>query len=920
MKLWTRLAAAMILLVALTAAAVGWLSYRNLEQTVTPRALERIEDHAQLLALDIRSYVETARADIGGFRSAVALNGMIRARSAGGLDPIDGTTEATWRQRMAARYAVELESKPSYAQFRIIGASDNAREIVRVDRLGPNGAIRIAPDNELQTTGDSDYIKEALKSAPGSIYVSPISLSREHGAVQTPHVPTIRVATPIYTSGNELFGIVVINVDMRPVFDRIRDTARPGGGVYVVNDRGDFLVHPDPSREFGFDLGKPVRWQDEFPDLAQDFDANVESDTYEVKDAAGDRGGATVVSLTPGGGPRISIIETIPYETIMLAATSVRDTTMAVAIAAILVAGLLAVLLARSLANPLTQMSRSVQGFARGAPVALPTSASGEIGDLARSFAAAFGEIRDKTAELQREVEERRRVIEVLNNTIGSMVDPVVVADEHGKIVMCNPPAAKIGTSVGTTPATWSKNYSMFFADGITPVPFEQRPIVRARKGEVIENVEIVVHDATIDKTMVLAVNGGPIRGSAGQITGAVAIYHDVTALKESERQLRQSQKMEAIGQLTGGIAHDFNNILTVITGTIEILAQEVEDKPDMVAIAKMIDEAATRGAELTQRLLAFARRQPLQPRKTDINTLALEAAKLLRPTLGEQIEIESMLDSDAWTAMIDPGQLTTALINLALNARDAMPNGGKLTIETGNVYLDDGYARSNPEVMPGPYLMVAVSDTGTGIPASLRERVFEPFFTTKEIGKGTGLGLSMVYGFIKQSGGHIKIYSEEGHGTTVKMYLPRAADGVDPSEGMKIDSSAERGSESILVVEDDDLVRTYVCAQLRSLGYTAIPVADAAQALVEVDRGTKFDLLFTDVIMPGPMNGRRLADELVKRRPDMKVLFTSGYTENAIVHHGRLDPGVLLLAKPYRKIDLARMVRQALDNHVTVA
>lgn len=916
MKLWTRLAAAMILLVALTAAAVGWLSYRNLEQTITPRALERIEDHAQLLALDIRSYVETARADIGGFRSAVALNGMIRARAAGGLDPVDGTSEVVWRDRMAERYVVELESKPSYSQFRIIGA--DGREMVRADRSGPNGAIRVVPQAELQDKGDRDYFRDAIRLPSGGIYISQIDLNRERGALEIPHLPTIRVATPVHTATNELFGIVIINIDMRAVFDRVRDTARPGGSIYVVNERGDFLVHPDPSREFGFDLGKPMRWQEEFPDLAQAFDPKSESQIHIIRDAAGDRGGAAVVSLTPGGGPRISIIETIPYATMMLAANSVRDTTIKVAIAAILVAGLLAVLLARSLANPLTQMSRSVQGFAHGAPVVLPTGASGEIGDLARSFAAAFGEIRAKTAELQREAEERRRLIDILNNTIASMLDPVAVAAQDGQIIIANPAAARIGISVGTTPTTWSKNYSIFFADGVTPVPFEQRPIVRARKGELIENFEIVVHDATTDKMTVLSVNGGPIRGSSGQITGAVAIYHDVTALKESERQLRQSQKMEAIGQLTGGIAHDFNNILTVITGTIEILAQEVEDKPDMASIAKMIDEAATRGAELTQRLLAFARRQPLQPRKTDINTLALEAAKLLRPTLGEQIEIESMLDGDAWMAMIDPGQLTTALINLALNARDAMPDGGKLTIETGNVYLDEGYARSNPDVTPGPYLMVAVSDTGTGIPAALRERVFEPFFTTKETGKGTGLGLSMVYGFIKQSGGHIKIYSEEGHGTTVKMYMPRAADGVDLSEGMKVASSAEQGNESILVVEDDDLVRTYVCAQLRSLGYAAIPVANAAQALAEVERGTKFDLLFTDVIMPGTMNGRRLADELVKRRPDLKVLFTSGYTENAIVHHGRLDPGVLLLAKPYRKVDLARMIRQALDNQMT--
>jgi signal transduction histidine kinase len=233
------------------------------------------------------------------------------------------------------------------------------------------------------------------------------------------------------------------------------------------------------------------------------------------------------------------------------------------------------------------------------------------------------------------------------------------------------------------------------------------------------------------------------------------------------------SQKME-VGQLTGGIAHDFNNILTVITGTIEILAEAVADKPQLAAIAQMIDEASERGAGLTQHLLAFARRQPLQPQEIDINALIVETAQLLRPTLGEQVEMESMLESDAWRAMVDPNQLATALLNLSLNARDAMPNGGKLTLETGNVHLDESSATANSDVAPGPYVMIAVSDTGAGIPAAIRDKVFEPFFTTKATGKGTGLGLSMVYGFVKQSGGHIKIYSEEGHGTTIKIY-PRA-------------------------------------------------------------------------------------------------------------------------------------------------
>jgi CheY-like chemotaxis protein len=358
--------------------------------------------------------------------------------------------------------------------------------------------------------------------------------------------------------------------------------------------------------------------------------------------------------------------------------------------------------------------------------------------------------------------------------------------------------------------------------------------------------------------------------------------------------------------------------MLTVITGTAEILAEGLSDRPDLLAIARMIDQAADRGAELTRHLLAFARKQPLEPKSVDINTLVLDTVQLLRPTLGEHIELDAMLEPDADPAQIDPSQLSTALVNLAVNARDAMPNGGKLTLETGNVVLDEAYAKDNPGVAPGSYVMIAVSDTGCGIPAKLRDRVFEPFFTTKTPGKGTGLGLSMVYGFVKQSGGHIKIYSEEGYGTTVKLYLPRS--GAPAAMPSTASPALVGGSETILVVEDDALVCNFVVTQLRSLGYRTLVGANGNAALKYLDDGTPFDLLLTDVIMPGGVNGRQLADTVVARRPSVKVLYTSGYTENAIVHHGRLDAGVLLLVKPYRKSDLARMVRAALDTAPALA
>jgi len=381
-----------------------------------------------------------------------------------------------------------------------------------------------------------------------------------------------------------------------------------------------------------------------------------------------------------------------------------------------------------------------------------------------------------------------------------------------------------------------------------------------------------------------------------------------------ADLQLRQAQKMEAVGQLSGGVAHDLNNILTVITGTIEILAEAVADRPQLVAIAKMIDEAADRGADLTQRLLAFARKQPLQPREVDVNSLAIEASDLLRPTLGEQVEVQIMLSGDTARALIDPSQLTNAILNLALNARDAMPDGGKLTIETSNVILDDSYAGIHSEVTAGPYVLIAVTDSGHGIPAGILENVFEPFFTTKDVGKGSGLGLSMVYGFVKQSNGHIKICSEAGLGTTVRIYLPQAIGFAQPiTDELASTSILEGGDETILVVEDDDLVRTFVVGQIQSLGYRTLAAVNADAALVVINSAQTIDLLFTDMIMPGSMNGRQLSDAALRRRPSLSVLFTSGYTENTVIHYGRLDAGVLLLAKPYRKSDLARMIRAAL-------
>jgi PAS domain S-box-containing protein len=419
------------------------------------------------------------------------------------------------------------------------------------------------------------------------------------------------------------------------------------------------------------------------------------------------------------------------------------------------------------------------------------------------------------------------------------------------------------------------------------------------------------------------------IHDDAGRLIGYAKITRDITEQRQARRALEQarlalfqSQKMEAVGQLTGGIAHDFNNLLTVILGGLEAIGRQLPliadsaPKARIVRSREMAAVGAQRAAALVSRLLAFSRQQPLAPTALDVNRLVAGIAELLRQTLGETIFLEAVQGGGLWPTFIDANQLENALINLAVNARDAMPSGGRLTIETANAHLDEAYVASLAEpVAAGQYVLIAITDSGAGMDPATAEKVFEPFFTTKPTGKGTGLGLSQVYGFVRQSSGHIKIYSEVGIGTTVKLYFPRYMGSVaqlpvrpEPEAPHAI------GAECILVVEDDDALRGYATEMLRELGYRVIEANGSAPALEALAQNPGIDLLFTDVIMPGGVNGRQLADLAVSRQPGLRVLFTTGYTRNAIVHNGRLDPGVNLISKPHSFEQLAAKVRACLD------
>jgi PAS domain S-box-containing protein len=1169
MTLSARLTLAMVLLVAIAVAAVGWLSYSSAVQVILPRVLDRIETHSRLVAADIATYVAGARGDVAAFRSSAALNGLIRAHQAGGIDPVDGVSEQTWRERIAARLRAELEAKPAYAALRIIGLDDGQREIARVDRRTPDGAVRIAPEPELLRKGDRIYFKDTLKLRPNEIYVSPLNLTGDTMTMESPPRPTLRIATPIFTADDKPFGIFIVNIDMRPAFERVRSSMRKGGAIYLVNGRGDYLVHPDRSREFGALLGVPFDWQSDFPELASSLGTS-QSFARVGTDVFGRPGGVAFAPAVLAGSEWVAVIETVPNRIAMAPAIAIRNTSLLAGLIAVSCAAALAALVARSLARPIVQLTAAVEGTGRDGAVAIPVDAGGETGVLARAFARVMDEVNAKTAALEREVQEHRRTeaardrhaererlfsaavesshdaivtisldgsitgwnpaaerlfghtaaeavgrnielivppdrasavrdilrrvgqgetidqhetvrrrkdgttvdvslsISPIKSPTGAIVgasksarditesrriqqalhqeieerrrifetsqDLILVTDSKGILVQASPSSETIlgykpEEMIGRNAAefTYSEDLDSAYEEvraewrGPRPRSFNSRcihkdgrpvtlswmgawsePVRRhfyigrdmtesqhaeetlresermargiidtaldafvqtdkngsildwnsqaetifgwTRKQALGENfIDLVLSgtdhdDLTSALQRFLASGQDQIRGRRRELLARRSDGHEfraelsITALKlregfvfngffrdltdtiAAEERLRQAEKMEALGQLTGGIAHDFNNILTVITGTIEILTDAVAKEPQLAAITRMIDDAAARGAELTQHLLAFARKQPLQPRDTDVNTLIIDTVKMLRPTLGEQIEIESVFEDEICLAAVDPNQLATAMLNLSLNARDAMPGGGKLILETGTAFLDENYASMHGDVRPGRFILIAVSDTGTGIPAAMLDKVFNPFFTSKGPGKGTGLGLSMVYGFVKQSAGHIKIYSEEGHGTTIKMYLPPGTGELPASEVSAV-PAVQGGKEIILVVEDDRLVRDYVLTQLHSMGYVTLDAANAAEALAVVDAGSEFDLLFTDVIMPGAMNGRQLANEIRNRKPALKVLYTSGYTENAIIHHGRLDAGVLLLAKPYRKSDLALMLRRALGD-----
>jgi len=552
-----------------------------------------------------------------------------------------------------------------------------------------------------------------------------------------------------------------------------------------------------------------------------------------------------------------------------------------------------------------------VSGIAAQAAIAM---------DNARLFQAnarAREELRQLNDLLEERVNERteawRRSELQLRRLVTGIADyAIFLLDANGTIVTWNTGAERIkGYS---SEEIIGQHYSRFFTEADREAGLPQRALaIAAERGKFETEAWRVRKDGTRFWAGVLL---DAIHDDNGNVVGFAKVTRDMTQRRAMEEQLRQSQKIEAIGQLTGGVAHDFNNLLTVIIGNLDIIARQAPEQDTLRRATDQAMRGAQRAAKLTQQLLAFSRRQPLNPRPTDINRLVGGMSDLLQRTLSETIEVETVLPNGLWRAEVDAHQLENALLNLAVNARDAMPDGGKLTIEAANAYVGGAQGKEYEELSPGAYVVICVTDTGIGMEKHVVDRVFEPFFTTKPVGQGTGLGLSQVHGFVKQSGGHIKIHSRPGRGTTVKIYLHRMdGDAIeDPDEGAS--DAVPGGRETILVVEDDDDVRLHSTESLRELGFTVLEAVDGPSALRVLEMHPEIDLVFTDVGLPG-FNGQQLVEQARRLRPDVKVLFTSGYARAAIVHRGRLDEGVEFLAKPFTRAQLASRIRDVLDTSI---
>ena len=767
-----------------------------------------------------------------------------------------------------------------------------AAHFAAIFAVAPSGEVFCSSDPSRTrglNFGDRPYFQNALISR--SFFAGEHVMGRHSAEMLIP------MALPKLSQQGDVSAVLVMGLRLAWLGRSSVLEPPPGAVVTVLSDDGDILARSHDHESW---VGRRFPWSDA---IERSLNGNGEGFTERQGVDGVDR--LFTFKRLEVGPNAFYLLVGYEAEDVFLPAERTLLTGLAlVALAALLVLATAAYGSRRLIGEPVRRLSEAADRMSRGdLSVRVEVPRGSELAGLGAAF-------NDMASALQARAEALADANDMLSAIINSSPFAIFAVDAETHVLSWNPAAEQ--TFGWTRDEIMGRKYPAVPEDQTESFTAMR---TRALSGELLREYEAerVRKDG---RRIRMRFSAAPLRSGEGSLRGTLYIGEDVTERRSLEEQFAQSQKMEAVGQLTGGIAHDFNNLLQVILGCADLLLERLPNGDKQRQLAEMMQGAAERGAGLTRQLLAFSRRQALEPVQLDANEVVHGLASLLRRTLGEAVSLETMLDRGLGLAFVDRGQLESALVNLAVNARDAMPSGGRLLIETANVELDADYAAQRAEVIPGEYVMVAVSDTGAGIPSDILPRIFEPFFTTKPAGKGTGLGLSMVFGFIKQSKGHISAYSEVGHGTTLRLYLPRVLNAAETAQRSAEACAAAEGArpgQTILYVEDDPEVRKFGLIQLDALGYRVIQAGTADEAIAALASAERIDLLFTDVVLGAGMSGWDLAQTAGGMRPGVAVLFASGYSEAMITGDGMLRPGVQLIRKPYRRTDLARKLRDVL-------
>jgi PAS domain S-box-containing protein len=848
----------------------------------------------------------------------------------------DTLTARVDRQLLGFVWALQvLASSPALDRGDIDALYRHAAEMKRI--LGSEIVVKDASGQQLVNTriGLSGPLPVSLSESDRKAIATKQPVVSDLYIGKTAQRPIISVSVPVIRDGN-VTGLASAQIDPTRIAAVLSQVELPREWLAAIVDSADRIIARTRKHE---ELVGSLATSD-LRDNATGPRGVWTGSTAEGLPVLGAYARSAIAEWRIAVGVPVAVVERPLYQSIVWL--------LAIGASALAASALLAGFFARRLAAPLRALAVQAARLGRGETVRSTASAIAEVSNVSAALEHTSAELRRRDADRQQAEAELRSSRARLERVLDTSPVGIVEVTPHGEFLYLNTTAERI-LHTGRAELEGRRYEDMPWVlrapDG-EALSARQLPGARALAGELVIGTELEMFDPADKRRVMLSVNAAPMIED-GRVQSALIAFGDITeryrteralraaqsklrALNENleqrvaeemvrrthiEEALRQSQKMEAIGQLTGGVAHDFNNLLTIILGNLENLEHRLPPDDKLQRPVAAAIRGATRAAVLTDRLLAFARRQPLAPQIIDVNGLVAGMSDLLRGTLGEGIRVETVLGGELWPAFVDSSQLENALINLAVNARDAMPEGGTLTIETENCEIEAAEAATPDDPLPGQYVCIRVGDTGSGMSEEVRAKAFEPFFTTKDIGQGTGLGLSQVYGFIKQSGGHVRICTAIGEGTTVRLYLARR---LEPAE--TVDDAPPpppprgRIGETVLVVEDDPDVRAYTEGMVAELGYRVLTAGDAAAALKLLDVHPEVDLLFTDIGLPGGRNGRQLADAARQAQPRLKVLFTTGYARDAIVHDGRLDPGVEIVFKPFRYSELALRIRRALD------